>query len=63
MKGANHLDWVNLDQIYNIVLDEWSSIRHNVILVEDILCERDDSIEGGLGFCTFSSYKRKGKVA
>ena len=63
MKGANHLDWVNFDQIYSTVFEECSSIRHNVILVEDLLCERDESIEAGLGFCTMTSYKRKGKAA
>ena len=57
MKGANHLD-----QIYNVVLEEFSSIRHNVILVEDLLCEKDEFIESGLGFCTLSSYKRKRKA-
>ena len=62
MKRANHLDWFNFDQIYNAILEECSSIRHNTILVGDLLCERDEFIEGGLGFCKLSSYKRKGKA-
>ena len=60
VKGAKHLNWVNLDQSYNVVLEECSLMRHNTVLVGDLLCERGDFIEGGLGFCKLSSYKRKG---
>ena len=63
VKGAKHLDWVNLDQFYNVVLEEFSSMRHDIVLVGDILCERGDFIKGGLGFCKLSTYKRKGKAA
>ena len=50
VKGARYFDWVNLDQIYNTVLEEWPSMRHNVVLDGDGLCERSDFNEGGLGF-------------
>ena len=50
MKGVGYFDWVNLDQIYSAVLEEWRSMRHIVVLDGDGLCERSDFIEGGLGF-------------
>ena len=50
MKGAESFDWVNHDQIYNAILEEWPSMRHNTILDGDGLCERSYFIEGGLGF-------------
>ena len=50
VKGAGYFDWVNLDQIYNVVLEEWPSMRHIAVLDGDGLCERIDFIEGGLGF-------------
>ena len=50
VKGAGYFDWVNLDQIYSIVLEEWPLMRHNAVLDGDGLCERSDFIEGGLGF-------------
>ena len=45
VKGAKHLDWVNLDQSYSVVLEECSSMRHNIILEGDLLCERDKLME------------------
>ena len=50
VKGAGYFDWVNLDQIYNAVMEEWPSMRHSAVLDGDALCERSDFIEGGLGF-------------
>ena len=52
MKGAGHLDWVSLDQIYNTIMEEWPSMRHNAVLDGDSLCERSDLIGGGLGFAS-----------
>ena len=50
MKGAGYFDWVNHEQIYNVVLEEWPSMRQNAVLDGDGLCERSYFIEGGLGF-------------
>ena len=50
MKGDRYFDWVNLDQIYNVVLEEWPSMWHGAVLEGDGFCEREDFIEGGLGF-------------
>ena len=50
VKGAGYFDWVNHDQVYNVVLEEWPSMRHNTVLDGDVLCERSYFIEGGLGF-------------
>ena len=50
VKGVGYFDWVKLDQIYNVVLEEWPSMWHNVVLDGDGLCEREYFIEGGLGF-------------
>ena len=52
VKGARHFDWVNLDQIYSVVLEEWPSMRHNTVLDGDALCERHDLIGSGLGFAS-----------
>ena len=52
MKGVGHFDWVNLDKIYNVVLEEWPSVRHNAVLDGDALCERSDIIGSGLGFAS-----------
>ena len=35
VKGVECFDWVNHDQIYNIVLEEWPSMRHNTVLDGD----------------------------
>ena len=51
-KGLDHFDWVNLDQIYNAVMEEWSSMRHNAVLDGDALCERSVIIGCGLGFAS-----------
>ena len=51
-KGVGNFDWVNLDQIYNVVLEEWPSMRHITVLDGDALCERSDLIESGLGFAS-----------
>ena len=59
VKGDEHFDWVNHDQIYNVFLEEWPSMRHNTVLDGDGSCERSYFIEGGLGFCKISTYKRK----
>ena len=53
-KGLDHFDWVNLDQINNIVMEEWSSMRDNTILDGYALCEGTDIFGWGLGFA--SSY-------
>ena len=53
-KGLDHLDWVNLDQINNAVMEEWSSMRDNTVLDGDSLCESSAIIGWGLGFA--SSY-------
>ena len=50
VKGAGYFDWVNLDQIYNTVMEGWPSKRHNRILDGYGLCERSDLIGSGLGF-------------
>ena len=46
----DHFDWVNLDQINNAVMEEWSSMRDNAILDGDALCECSDIFGWGLGF-------------
>ena len=53
-KGIDHVDWANLDQIYNAVMEEWPSMRDNVVLDGDDLCECSDIFGWGLGFA--SSY-------
>ena len=53
-KGLDHFDWVNLDQINNVVMEEWSLMRDNTILDGDALCECSDIFGWGLGFS--SSY-------
>ena len=50
MKGAGHFDRANLDQIYNVVMEEWPSMRDNAVLDGDALCEIIDFIRSGLGF-------------
>ena len=60
VKGAEHFDWVNHDQIYNVVLEEWPSMRHNVVLDGAALCESSVSIEGGLGFASSQIIKGRG---
>ena len=50
VKGAEYFDQVNLDQIYNVGLEEWPSMRQSAVLDGDGLCEISDFIEGGLGF-------------
>ena len=45
VKGAECFDWVNHDQINNVVLEEWPSLRHNTILVGGGLCEKSYFIE------------------
>ena len=52
VKGVGNFDWVNLDQIYNAVMEEWPSMRHNEVLDRDAWCERSYLIEGGLGFAS-----------
>ena len=52
MKGAGNFDWVNLDQIYSAVMEEWPSMRHNAVLDGDALCEREVIIGCGLGFAS-----------
>lgn len=53
VKGAGSFDWVNHDQIYSDVLEEWPSMRHNAVLDGDGLCERSYFIEGGLVFTSY----------
>ena len=53
-KGLDHFDWVNLDQINNVVMEEWSSMRDNTVLDGDALCECSDFFGWVLGFT--SSY-------
>ena len=60
VKGAEHFDWVNHDQIYNVVLEEWPLMRHNTVLDGDGPCERSCFIEGGLGFASSQLIKGKG---
>ena len=60
VKGAGYFDWVNHDQIYNVVLEEWTSMRHNTFLDGDGLCERSYFIEGGLGFASYQLIKGRG---
>ena len=50
VKGARYFDWVNHDQIYNVFLEEWPSMRPNAVLDGDGLCERIYFIEASLGF-------------
>ena len=45
VKGAKYFGWVNHDQIYNVVLEEWPSMRHDAVLYGDGSCERSYSIE------------------
>ena len=52
VKGAGYFDWVNLDQIYSVVMEEWPSMRHNTFLDGDALCERSYLIGSGLGFAS-----------
>ena len=52
MKGVGHFDWVNLDQIYSAVMEEWPSMWHDIVLDGDALCERSDLIGSGLGFAS-----------
>ena len=59
VKGAENFDWVNHDQIYNDVFEEWPSMRHNAILDGGGSCERSYFIEGGLRFA--SSFLIKGR--
>ena len=60
VKGAGYFDWVNLDQIYSIVLEEWPSMRHIVVLDGAALCERSVFNEGGLGFASSQLIKGRG---
>ena len=60
MKGAGFFDWVNHDQIYNVVMEERPSMRHNAVLDGDALCERSDFIAGGLWFARFCLMKGRG---
>ena len=60
VKGAEHFDWVNHDQIYSIVLEEWPSMRHSAALDGDGSCERSYFIEGGLGFASSQLIKGRG---
>ena len=60
VKGARYFDWVNLDQIYNVVLEKWPSMRHNGVLDGDGLCERSYLIESGLGFSSSQLIKGRG---
>ena len=60
VKGAIYLDWVNLDQIYNVILEQWPLMRHNIVLDGDGWCERSDFIEGGLGFAGSKLIKGRG---
>ena len=41
-KGLDHLDWVNLDQINNIVMEEWELMRDNATLDGYALSECSD---------------------
>ena len=59
VKGPESFDWVNHDQINNVVLEEWPSMMHNTVLDGDGSCERSHFNEGGLGFA--SSQIRKGR--
>ena len=63
VKGAKHFDWVNHDQIYSAILEEWPSMRHNTVLDGGGSCERSYLIQGGLGFFKLSTYKRKRMAA
>ena len=49
-KGLDHFDWVNLDQINNAVMEEWSSMKDNAVLDGDALCGSSAFIGWGLGF-------------
>ena len=62
-EGDGHFDWVNLDQIYSVVMEEWPSMRDSTVLDGGALCERRNLIGSGLGFCKLLSYKRKGMAA
>ena len=62
-KGLDHFDWVNLDQINSVVMEEWPSMRDNAVLDGGALCERSNLIRSGLRFCKLLSCKRKGMVA
>ena len=42
-KVLEHLDWVNFDQIYSTVMEEWHSLWDNVVL-------EGDSMHGSSGF-------------
>ena len=42
-KGLEHIDWVNFDQINNVVMEKWHSLWDNVVL-------EGDSINGSSGF-------------
>ena len=50
VKGAESFDWVNHDQIYSTVLEEWSSMRDSTVLYGDALCKCSDFFGWGLGF-------------
>ena len=60
VKGAGFFDWVNHDQIYNTVLVERPSMRHNAVLDGDASCERSYFIEGGLRFASSQLIKGRG---
>ena len=58
-KGLEHLDWVNFDQINNVVMEEWQSMRDITVLDGDTLHGSRVINEWGLGFG--SSYLIKGR--
>ena len=55
VKGDEFFDWVNQDQINNAFLEEWQSMRHNVVLVGGGSCEKSYFIEMVKGFCKLSN--------
>ena len=49
-KGLEHLEWVNFDQINNVVMEEWPSMKDNAFLDGDALHGSSVINEWGLGF-------------
>ena len=60
VKRARYFDWVNLDQIYIVVMEEWPSMRHGVVLYGYSWCQRSYVNEGGLWFASSQLIKGRG---
>ena len=48
-KGLEHIDWVNFDQINNVVMEERHSLWDNVVLEGDIVHRDSGFNEWGQG--------------